>query len=183
MKRQWILISFLACLIALKFIVVPLNEVNEELGASVTAKQIRLVKGRNILDSKEKVETGLTKIRDLLSAYRSQFPVMDSPEKGRLEIQRRISSLAREFNVEVESAQWVGASDGNPVHSELDIQFSSSLNDAVKWHIEMARIGTWISVENIEFSTSNQNLRIKRQGTVSGTLLVKVLFLTRESEQ
>lgn len=181
MNMRLTLLFILMCLVVARFLVVPLSQRNEELREQITAKKVRAIKGEQILASEEDVVEGLEKIRNALSGVQSAYPKMKSIDDAKLQIQRRIMGLAREREVNVDSADWSYVASGNPVKATFELQFSGELYAVQQWMFDIEEIGPWISSEHIEYSVSNQNLRIKRNGEAKGTLGVGVVFIAEGS--
>lgn len=180
MSRQIILLIIVSILALVRWGIVPLNEYNQQLQERIGVKLTRLEKGRQILASKENVEKGLLEIEQLMVAQQSSFPSMPSVEKGQLDVQRRVSGLAREYNVVIESAQWISIDEGSLVSGQLEVYFSGNVNDVVQWHLAIEQMGEWVSAERVDLNTSNQRLRTKQQGTAKGSLVVQILFTSQE---
>lgn len=176
-RRELVLLSIVACLALIRLVVVPMYEHNLELSERIAAKRLQYKKGEDTLATREEVSSGLDEIEKALVGYQENFPRMQNIEDGKLQIQRRISALAKENNVVVDSAEWVQIAEGNPVSGMLELQFTGSFYDVVEWHFSLEELGSWVSADHLAFSITGQNTRIKRHGKARGSFGVRVLFI------
>lgn len=175
--RQLTLLLIVAVLALVRFVIIPLDQYNNEAVERIKAKQLRFEKGEDILATRDEVSTGLEEIQKALVGYQDTFPKMKSIEDGKLQVQRRITALAKENNVVIDSAEWVQIAEGNPVSGTLELQFSGEFYDVIQWHFSLEEIGSWLSADYFSFIVNGQNTRIKRHGKSRGSFGVQVLFI------
>ena len=177
MNRQQALLGVVALLLLVKFGFGALNEARSDSRELLETKKSRYIKGKRLLETESSLDSQLQVINQALVEAKEIYPIADSPQNARLDVQRRINDLAEEHSLIIESAEWLSIQEGQPERAIFDIRFSGNFDAMAKFHLALEELGAWINVQEISANIRGQQSNRRTIGVARGSILFDVLYV------
>jgi Tfp pilus assembly protein PilO len=181
MNRQKVLLLLVGILILIKFGFGALNEKRRESRELLEVKIERFEKGKALLEGEGQLDELLSRVDIALDMAKQSHLIVDSSQNARLDVQRRITTLAEQNNITIDSSDWSSPIEGQPERIVFDIRFSGNFDEFAKFHLAVEELGDWVSVQKINVNVQRQNVGRKAIGVSRGSMLFDVVYLVVDS--
>jgi Tfp pilus assembly protein PilO len=168
-KKHLLIVMF--GLVAMRFIVVPLLSWQDDLVADLETKQSRLTKGRNLVERKEQIDSGIEKLEQHKKALINNYFLSDrGMDELKLRSQQRIESLLSEHSLQVRSFNWVSDIPGAIQETRAQVSFSGKTKDVAQFQLALAQAPQLINL--VELSLRLNGLVGNTLGQADGTAVL-----------
>jgi hypothetical protein len=141
MNRQQILLVIVGVLLLVKFGFGYINDKRVESKELLETKYNRYIKGKRLLDTESSIDERLNELNLSLEKAKEFYPIAVSAQDARLDVQRRINTLAEQSNLTVESVEWLSIEEGQPEKAIVDLRFIGEFDAMIKFHLMLEELG------------------------------------------
>ena len=181
MDRQKVLLMLVGILVVVKFGFGTLNDKRQESRELLSVKIERFEKGKALLEGEGHLDDLLSEVDTSLDMAKKSHLIVDSSQNARLDVQRKITSIAEQYNITIDSSDWSSPTEGRPERIVFDIRFNGKFDEFAKFHIAVEELGDWVNVQKINVNVQRQDVSRKGIGVSRGSMLFDVVYLDVDS--
>lgn len=155
-SRQKLFLLIAASLLAIKFVVQPLIESQNESINDLQMSAKRLSKVEPLVERADELRAQEDNVAKLLDQLKSQFPVTDNDGNLRVAIQRNVEQAAASKNVELNQFDWLGSTETNSsslLSAQFGVKIIGDLNRVVGFHNELLDIMGTTRIQDFQLRT------------------------------
>ena len=145
-SKHKVLLSVLAVLLLLRFIVVPIFAWQDEKIAQLQSSQQRLTKAENVIERLPQITQELEKLQRSNQQLASYYSTETSMPAFKLKQQQQIEKLFESYNVQVKNFNWAADIPGVIDQSRANITFDGKTKDFARLQLAIAQLPTLLKV-------------------------------------
>lgn len=180
MNRQKTLLILVAFLVAIKFLILPLQEYAESLSGEITQLSERVQKGEAVIKEVELMQAQEAEIDSRLKDARAQFEVVQSAEQVQFDFQQKLEEKAKAVDAKIESLEWSNVTAGVPSSALLKVDFDDDFERIMLLHSDIKNLGYGVITTNFDMSVQRQVLSRKLLGKASGHFTLRIYYLVND---
>ncbi|MBE1302111.1 MAG: hypothetical protein GJ680_19665 [Alteromonadaceae bacterium] len=173
MNRQTLLLTFLAVIASVRFIVMPAFEFLDEEYETLRTAKTKNTKEKLILESSDVIRSQVAQIDKAISKLDVFSFESESIELGKLQVQKILEDEAIKRSVKIKRLSWSENEDGTSHTIQLFVEAIPP-----DWVIYQSEIEaqTWLTLEKMTFRFPRSSGQHQLIGKIAGLLAYKVTF-------
>lgn len=153
--RVRLLVTIVAALAALRFIVVPWMSAQNEKREQLQVLTQRLDRSEGVVQNREAIAAARKALGARAESLRGRFPQAPGADAFRLDAQRRIGELARSAGVELEIFDWIlegENADAQLAYGRARLALEGPLRNVVRLHAELEGSSPNAAVRDVQLT-------------------------------
>jgi len=174
-KQYALALSFIALLILVKFVVVPVYQWQQETISSNDSLELRLTKSSYALNNKDEMKAALAKTSEKLSKIKSVLFNYQTKSKFQLAQQKKLELLFERHNIDISKVTWqlaVPLPTWQIIRYEVRFDIQGQVADLQKLQVTLDSQSKWYNNDNFNFRLDTR--RDNNLGKASGRLSLKL---------
>lgn len=173
-SKQKILLAFLAVLILLKFVIVPIMEWQEEKAQSIARLDEQLSKGNSLLTNQDQLEAALIAFKEQNANLKKQLVSVDSSTTAfQLRMQKMIDEWINEYELSVRNSNWLSPyPQPHAIEHRLELSLNGNVKDFIRLMIRVEQHQPKISIIEASSAINNMMPNAQKLGTFNGRLVL-----------
>jgi hypothetical protein len=155
-RVRWLL-GLAAVLVALRFVVVPWTQAQDERRQQLEVLTQRLDRSAGVVEDKQQIMAAQSKLRAATQASRAIFPPVADKEQFRLDAQRTLAGIASRGGVRVSLFDWVmdgEAARAGLVYGRVNVNVEGPLESLVSVHGQIEAEMPFAAVREVKLGAS-----------------------------
>ncbi|WP_076411001.1 hypothetical protein [Shewanella sp. UCD-KL12] len=176
MNNKPLLLSLLAVLFVLRFVVVPIFDWQNATIEETNSLQNKLDKSAAYIDDLPKLRAFGDELTAALAARHQASETYNDIGRYQIAKQRQFEQMFTANNIEIRSSNWLDPiATAKGVTLQLRLQFSGQVNQFIQLHTQIAALGDSVHVTNLSLTMSGQTP--ESLGTFSGNAIIRFMPL------
>ncbi len=171
MKKNIVLITILAALVAIKFILVPIFTWQNDEVEQTNQLQRKIQKSADYIERLPELVAQKEKLTAVITAYQQQNDTFNDIGRYKLNKQRELEALFVKHNITIKTLNWrdqVSTEQG--ISLPIHIQFTGQLKSFINLKLAIVTLGGNIELD--KFSVNIVGQVAKNLGRVTGNLVI-----------
>lgn len=157
MQNKPFLLSVIAFLALLRFLVVPIFEWQDETLAKTQQLQKKIDKSLVYINNATKLEAYNVDLSNALAVRNQAREVYSDVGRYQLAKQRQLESLFQQYDIRIKTSNWLEPiKTAQSVTLQYSFQFSGKLKNLIPLHLALSKLGRDILVTRISMNVSGQ---------------------------
>ncbi len=176
MNNKPMLLTLLAVLFVLRFVVVPIFDWQNQAIADTQSQQHKLDKSAAYIDDLPKLTAFKEELTAALAARNAASETYNDIGRYQIAKQRQFEQMFKASEIEIKSSNWLDPiATAKGVTLQLRLQFSGKLNQFIGLHTQIAAMGNSVNVTNLSLSMRGQTE--ESLGTFTGNAIIRFMPL------
>ena len=170
LSNKPLLLSVVAVLAAIRFVLVPFIEWQNEKLSVLNRQEMQLIKGLELLASRESLDEELSRLRNERNSLGGDFLGNDADATSyQLRVQKLINSLLEKNNLKSRNTNWLAAVDkGSLEEHKIEVSFSGKQKDLIQFLLDVEQQKPKIAVYELSGGISGMVARRNILGNTNG---------------
>ncbi|WP_286271768.1 hypothetical protein [Thalassotalea hakodatensis] len=174
------LLLVVALLAAIRFIVVPVFDWQQENIDDITAKATRLNKAENVIARKETLAVSLTDVEKINERTKTLYHSFSSTNEMKLSLQQQVEKKFSQHKVKIKNFTWPNELEGDIKELRAKIFFEGDTNDIALLHMDLSDQATFFNI--VEWTIYIRRMKENSLGEASGSLVFSAYNLSTNLE-
>lgn len=176
MNNKPLLLSLLAVLFVLRFVVVPVFDWQNATIEETQSLQHKLDKSAAYIDDLPKLRAFGEQLTTALTARHQASETYNDIGRYQIAKQRQFEQMFNANDIEIKSSNWLDpVATAKGVTLQLRLQFSGQVNQFIQLHTQIAAMGNSVNVTNLGLTMRGQTT--DSLGTFSGNAIIRFMPL------
>lgn len=175
MSRQHLLLSIVAGLVLLQFVVLPAFEYLDADNEAIQAQNLKAQKEKALLAMRVPLEEQMDKVNSFLAELHPHSLEVQTHQSGKLEVQKLFEGIAAQHNVKINRINWVEPEPNVTEKFIIQINVKSTPAD---WVLMQGKVeaSKWLNLQKMSFYFPLRSGDKRLTGSLSGLLAYEVNF-------